>query len=83
MYNILLFFSTTVEPLYNYSGHPWGTTLCMVVIQGCVALQGLATMEVYVASSIWTRAFGRHNSIIADGCCSGMAVKRGSIVNLF
>ena len=35
---------------------------------------GFVTLEVYT-SSVRTRAFGCY---IADGCCSGVAVKRGS-----
>ena len=38
--------------------------------------RGSVTVEVYV-SSIRTRAFGRYT---ADGCCTGVAVKRGSPV---
>ena len=39
---------------------------------------GSVTVEVYV-SSIQTRAFGRY---IEGGCCTGVAVKRGSTVPL-
>ena len=38
--------------------------------------RGSVTVEVYV-SSIRTRAFGRY---IANGCCTGVAVKKGSTV---
>ena len=38
--------------------------------------RGSVTVEVYV-SSIRTRAFGRY---IESGCCTGVAVKRGSTV---
>ena len=41
--------------------------------------RGLVTVEVYV-SLVRARAFGRY---IADGRCSGVAVKRGSTVYLF
>ena len=48
----------------------------MAVLARWLFLRGSVTVEVYV-SSIRTRAFGRY---IEGGCCSGVAVKRGSTV---
>ena len=55
----------------------WGMNSWLLYgIARCPLFRGLVTVEVYV-SSIRTRAFGRY---IADGRCSGVAVKRGFTV---
>ena len=56
----------------------WGTNIWPLYgIAGWPFFRGSVTVEVYV-SSIRTRAFGRY---IEGGCCTGVAVKRGSTVS--
>ena len=57
----------------------WGTNIWPLYgVVGWPFFRGSVTVEVYV-SSIRTRAFGRY---IEGGCCTGVAIKRGSTVFL-
>ena len=64
----------TVEPLY--SGHSWGTTLWPLYRGGSSPGVWLLWKSMYL-SSFRTRVCGRY---ITYGCCSGVAVKKGSTV---
>ena len=63
----------TVEPLH--SGHCWGMDFWLLYGGGCCR-----GVPLYYNTLIGTRAVGRY---IADGCCWGVTVMRGSLLSPF